>query len=359
MRICSLYLKNFRKYEEALFHFEPGMNVIVGPNAQGKTTILEAIHCLMIGRSFRAGSHQDLFRTGASNMYIEALFEEHGVQQKLRIFAEGKERKIFYNDTPLGSLSQLLGLIRGVVLTPEDVDLIRGAPADRRQFLDILLAQTDPLYVHHLTRYKKAIKHRNQLLKEKKEETIDLWEEELSEAAGYITFARKEAIFLLRPLAADFYHYLAGSEESFVPHYRTQALECATQKEIKQAYLAAYRKQRKKELLFGHTMVGPHKDDIELIIEGRDARYFSSEGQKRSAIAAIRMGGWEHLKRQSKDMPLWMVDDIGVSLDYTRRRRLLELLSSAGQLFVTTTEEKIADSFGKRINFLRFSTELV
>ncbi len=161
MHLRSLFLQQFRNYKEAYFEFSPSLNLICGPNALGKTSLLEAIHYLMIGRSFRPGHHQDLIKVGCDTFYLEAIFCKYNVDQKLRLHANAKERRIIYNSTALASSSNLLGLIQGVVMTPDDVNLVKGPPALRRQFLDIQIAQIDPLYVHHLGRYSRAMRQRN------------------------------------------------------------------------------------------------------------------------------------------------------------------------------------------------------
>ena len=210
MYLKSLYLQQFRIYREVYFEFTPALNLICGPNAQGKTTLLEAIHYLMFGRSFRPGLHQDLIHTGHNSFYLEAIFCKHDVDQKLRLYLEGKERKIIYNSTVLPNVSNLLGLIQGVVMTPDDVNLVKGSPLLRRQFLDIQLAQVDPLYVYYLTRYAKAMRQRNQLLKQKKLFSIESWEHEMAQASAYIILQRRRGLQALQKHCQTFYAYLTG-----------------------------------------------------------------------------------------------------------------------------------------------------
>lgn len=345
MYLQSLYLKQFRNYREIHFEFSPSLNLICGPNAQGKTSLLEAIHYLMFGRSFRPGLHQDLIHIGCQSFYLEATFCKHGVDQKLRVYVEGKERKIMSNSTPLLSVSNLLGLIQGVVMTPDDVNLVKGSPSLRRQFLDIQLAQVDPLYVHYLSRYIKAMRHRNQLLRQKKLLSIESWEHEMAQAAAYIVLQRRRSLQALQVHCQTFYGYLTGETEKLTLEYCSGASDCQNETEIKEFHLLHFNKNRDREIHFGHTMVGPHKDDMWIGIGGRDVRFFASEGQQRSCVAALHIGEWQCLKQIAEDIPLFMIDDVGISLDGKRRERLLDQLVSMGQVFLTTTDSDLLNSF--------------
>lgn len=345
MFLRSLYLQQFRNYREAYFEFCPSLNLICGPNAQGKTSLLEAIYYLMFGRSFRPGLQKDLIQIGSHSFYLEAIFSKHQVEQKLRLYVDENERKMILNSTPLPNVNHLLGLIQGVIMTPDDVNLVKGSPLLRRQFLDIQLAQVDPLYVHYLTRYAKAMRHRNQLLKQGKVASIESWEHEMAHAAGYIISQRRACIKELQTHCQKFYHYLTKEMETLSLEYSSRASICQNEAEIKEFHLMQYKKNRDRELAFGSTLVGPHKDDFWIGIGGRDARFFASEGQQRSCVAALHMGEWQCLKQKAHDVPLLMIDDVGISLDNQRRNRFLEQLASLGQVFLTTTDSHLIDSF--------------
>lgn len=358
MYLQSLFLQQFRNYKEVYFEFNPSLNLICGPNAQGKTSLLEAIHYLMIGRSFRPCLHQDLIQFGSSSFYLETIFCKHGVDQKLRVHVDSKERKMIYNSTVLPNVSNLLGLIQGVVMTPDDVNLVKGPPLLRRQFLDIQIAQVDPLYVHYLARYAKAMRHRNQLLKQKKLMSIESWEHEMAQATAYIIMKRRHGIQALQTHCQTFYTYLTEETEHLSLEYRSGASVCQNEEEIKDFHTQQFQKNRSREMILGHTMCGPHKDDIWIGIGGRDVRYFASEGQQRSCVAALHMGEWQRLNQVAEDTPLFMIDDVGISLDDKRRERLLNQLAALGQVFLTTTDSRLMDSFtgSKKIFLLPLAT---
>src|ERR1700733_6779079 len=221
MYLHSLYLKNFRLYTEKSVAFAPNVNVIIGPNASGKTTILEAIHLLMTGRSFRTSQIKELIREGTDSFYTEVTFIKHHVEQSLKLSYKGNERKIIYNQTILQSSSGLLGLLQGTVLTPNDASLVKGQPGFRRQFLDMQLSQADPLYVHHLSRYYRAMAQRNHLLRAKTTHSIEMWEKEMVNSGVYLVESRAQAIAELSEIGDHFYIMLSNSAERFNLDYQT------------------------------------------------------------------------------------------------------------------------------------------
>jgi DNA replication and repair protein RecF len=338
MHVRSLYLQGFRNYKEAYFEFDPCLNFICGPNAQGKTSLLEALHYLMVGRSFRTNQPRDLINWESSAFHLETIFCKYEINQKLSIYFDGKERKIFHNCHPLSYVSHLFGLIQGVVMTPDHVQLVKGSPLLRRQFLDIQMTQIDPLYVYHLMRYTKAMRHRNQLLKQKTNWTIESWEHEMASSAAYLVMQRRHKMEALQLSGERFYGALTEEKETFHLNYCSKAVDCQTEKEIKEFYLQQYEKNRTKEMALGMTFVGPHKDDLSIRIGDHEARSFASEGQQRSCIAALYLAEWQHLKQKAENPPLLMIDDLGVSLDNKRRERFLDQLISLGQVFLTTTD---------------------
>jgi len=345
MRLQSLYLHNFRCYEEGYFEFCPHLNLIFGPNARGKTSLLEAIRVLMIGRSFRTIQSNDLIKNQTTGYHLEVHFAKHGIDQKLRIAGNTTERKIFLNSAPLGSLSNLLGLIPGVVQTPDDINLIKGPPQLRRQFLDIQIAQIDPLYVHHLTRFNRAMRQRNQLLRTKNLVSIEPWEHEMSQSAAYIISRRLSTIQNLQTNCQTFYTELTGEETLLTLKYRTNPSDLTNPESIKCYFLKQYQKNRDREKVLGYTLVGPHKDDFTIAINGQDVRFFASEGQQRSCATALHFAEWENLYLTGVEKPIFLMDDVGMSLDKDRSKRLLLQLFKLGQVFLTTTDQSLFDYY--------------
>lgn len=336
MRINSLYLQNFRLYDEAYFQFGPGFNVITGPNAQGKTTILEAIYLLIAGGSFRTSQLSDLIRHGSEFFLVEARFEKEGIEQKLRFAFNGKEKRIVYNNSPCKNSASLYGLLKGVAMTPDDVELVKGGPAIRREFIDLQLSQIDPLYVYYLSRYQRAMRQRNALLKLKQQASLSSWEHEMAAAAAYLIPRREKEAKDLGAVASLALNQISGAKEKLGLAYKTDVPGGAAE-----AYKNIWERGRERDLYLGHTTVGPHKDDLIVTIADKEARYFASEGQQRSCIASLRFAGWDQLRTHSGSNPLMLIDDVGVSLDAQRRERLFASLQQLSQVFVTSAESII------------------
>ncbi len=324
-----LYLKDFRNYKSECFEFSPQLNAIIGKNAQGKTNLLEAIYLLMTGRSFRTSNLSDLPYFGCSSFYLEAHFEKAGIEQTLKMTYHEKERIIILNQTPIPTLSSLFGIILGVIITPEDRALIVGPPLQRRQFLNLHIARTNPFYLHHFRRYEKALKQRNTLLRQKRSHSIEVWEEQMAISGAYLIQERVREAEELEKKSHEIQKLLSFDKEELTLKYKSSL----SSKEIFQEMLA---KTRNKDLLLGYTSIGPHKEDLSIVLDGKEARSFASEGQKRGIITALRMAEWQLLKDKTEDFPIFCIDDMGIFLDKKREEILLSLLPSLGQVFLTS-----------------------
>jgi DNA replication and repair protein RecF len=323
MFIESLYLHNFRNYREEKFVFAPGVNLIRGDNAQGKTNLLEALFLVGTGRSFRTPHLKELIHKEAPFFFIEAQFNKDTIKQTVRLSFDGEVKKLETNHTSYSHFNPLLGQLPIVLLAPEDVLLISGSPADRRRFLDLHLAQSDPLYVYHATRYHKAIRHRNFLLKQKKEEGLEPWETLMVAAATYIKQKRAELITDLKEDLQKAMLQLSSGKDQIEIRYQP-------------SFTDNYQKHRPRELHIGATLLGPHRDDLEIMINGLPAAGYASQGQLRLSVAALRLSQWKHLAREHNVSPLFCIDDFGVHLDEARREALLSHVTSFGQVFLTS-----------------------
>ncbi len=332
MNVKDLILRNFRSFKETHISFSEGVNLIQGENGAGKTTLLEALYLLSTGRSFLTSHLTDLIRKGASHFYVEVRFVRDGVEQSLSIGYDGKSRRIHYNNTHFQNFSHVLGILPSVLYSPKDSALISGSPQERRRFLNIQLAQTDPLYVHHLMRYHKAMKHRNALLKVKSEAAIETWEQMMAESARYLMVKRDSLALALRPR-------LKGHLEALAPDPFDLRYEPSISLKKKDLIEALYEKQRPKELIVGTTLTGPHRDDLHITYGGQEAKTFASEGQKRTCIAALKMAEWDELAEQTNSKPLLSIDDFGVHLDPNRTALLQEKLVAFGQVILTSPQK--------------------
>lgn len=332
MQLKQLILRNFRNYVDEAVTFSPGVNLIYGKNGAGKTNLIEALYLLSTGRSFRTVHLTDLIRNDSSHFYIEAQFEKDGIDQSLSIGFDGKNRKIHHNAATLSNFSHLLGILPSVLYAPLDSQLVAGAPIDRRRFLNIQLAQCDPLYVHHLMRYHKAMKNRNALLKAKNEASLDSWEEMMAHSAAYLMQKRATLIEELKPKLQQFAKRLSDESDHFDLFYSPS---------IGMKHLAhlqsIFEKGRKKELILGTTLNGPHRDDFLISYNKKEAKIYASEGQKRTCVAALKLAERDRLIAEEA---LLSIDDFGVHLDEKRKSLLHQAISSAGQVFLTVPSDE-------------------
>ena len=333
--INRLLLRNFRNYSQADVTFSPLTNVIQGDNGQGKTNLLEAIHFVSTGRSFRTNNLSDLIYFGQNFFYLEAEFHKDDVTQTLKIYYDTTVRKVQYNQTTHSTLTSLLGILPSVLLSPDDLSLVTGGPSERRRFLDLYIAQTDPLYLDHLGRYFKAMKQRNHLLRAKSESAIDIWEQMMAQSASYLIQKRKQATASLKPPASQWMKILSNHQDSIKIHYQS-SLSPIENDDSTAHFQKMWQKSRAREMHMGLTMIGPHRDDLLFDLAEKSAKIFSSEGQKRSCISALRFAQWEQMAESLGYLPILGIDDFGIQLDKTRQLQLNNHLSKFKQVFLTS-----------------------
>jgi len=292
---------------------------------------LEAISLVTLGRSFRTQHLSELIAEGKSYFYLEAEIIRDHVSQRIKLFHDGKTKRLHLNATTYTTFTPLLGICPSIISVPEDVGLITNSPIHRRRFLNIHLAQSDPLYVHHLSRFWRAMKQRNHLLKLKQLQELDCWELEMATSAAYLFKARKALLSSLNSSVTDQSKRLSENADEanilFQPSYAP----------IAQDYTKQLQKMRKKELDLGLTLQGPHRDELLFLINAKPAKTFASEGQKKTMVSALRLAEWQNLAGQMECFPLMGIDDFGNALDPMRQQHLANQLKSMKQLFLTTS----------------------
>lgn len=328
MKILSLQLRNFRLFDHAATSFAPGLNYFSGPNATGKTTLLEALLLLSTGRSMRTRHLDQLVKEKQERFALSCHFERHGIEQHIELVSDGKRHDLTINATRGHRLCALLGQCQGVVITPEDIQIIKGSPEERRRFIDQYLCTTYPLYVHHLHRYKRALKQRSACLKQGSFGTIALWEQQLAKSAAFIVRERASALEALEKQASPLLRHLSGGLEGLKLVYRLPKAS-----DLEMHFIQELAHSREKDALLQTTTVGPHRDDILILINGKNARSYASEGQKKSLVCALRLAQWHQMSEN--ETPFLGIDDIGACLDKERLTALTEEISHLGQVFVT------------------------
>ena len=331
MRVETLYLSRFRNLASQTIHFDAGINEIIGSNAEGKTSILEAIHMLILGVSFRTHQLADLVQHQADGFLLEAQGSSKGVRKTVSLSYDGSGRRVVLDGQPQETSSSLLGNLVGVAATLEDQELVFGPPSVRRRFLDEQIAQTDPRYVEQLLRYRRALSQRNFLLKKGSFTTIGAWEEQLALSGAYLVEQRRETVALLAPKVTENYHLLFPGRGEFLMKYYTSA----PVKDLSSWYLEQYKAKREQERRMGATLIGPHRDDIGWTLDSLPVKSVASLGQARSVTLALRLSEWSLLRERVEVEPIILIDDADSTLDAKRKERIMEMVQCSSQVILT------------------------
>ena len=345
MKISRLHLEQFRNIESlSVFPCET-VNIIYGDNAQGKTNLLEAIWLLSGAKSFRGAKDADLIRFGESRALIESDFFCAGRQQTSKIQLEGK-KTAWLNDIRQDSITAFAGIFTTVVFSPSHLGLVKDGPAGRRKFLDTSICQITPRYIGMIGQYQRILLQRNTLLKDISYasallDTLDIWDEKLSALGGVIIRMKMEYTRRLQKEAEDIYKGISMERESFSLDYRPFELpvqEGQTQREISSLLLEKMMQNRSEDLRSGSTGIGPHRDDLEISINGRSVRSFGSQGQQRSSVLALKLAESRCIGDILGERPVILLDDVMSELDQNRREYLLNHLTGS-QIFITCCDK--------------------
>jgi DNA replication and repair protein RecF len=343
VHLAHLRLRDFRNYARLDADFAPGFHLLLGDNAQGKTNILEAIYLMATLRSFRGVGGAQMIRHGQKGYFVGSNVIGQG-EHEIKIYWSARERKLALDGQPVKKLSDYLGVLRAVVFCTEDVHLVKGTARARRRFLDLLLAQTQPGYLPLLQRYMRAVRARNALLKQHAvdEAALDSFSQELVKLGNEIIRARRELVPKFSPLARLAYRRISNDAEELRIEY---------QPSVKKDFAVELTQSRGRERSYRSTLVGPHRDDLQLLLNGKSAAQFGSEGQKRTLAIALKMAQSEYLTGIHGSPPVLLIDDVMGELDEKRRSGFLPLLEQArktsSQVFMTATEENWPSELGK------------
>jgi DNA replication and repair protein RecF len=347
VHLAHLRLRDFRNYARLDADFAPGFHVLLGGNAQGKTNILEAVYLLATLRSFRGVGGAQMIRHGQKGWFIGARVVAQA-DHDIRMYWSPAERKLSLDARPVKRLPDFLGTLRAVVFCTEDLLLVKGTARVRRRFMDLLLAQTHAPYLPLLQRYSAALRARNSLLKQRAPDdaTLEGFSKELVAAGAELLRHRRELIPRVAPLAQEAFRLVAaGAQEELRLDYAPG---------VKGEFTADLAKSRERERAMRMTLVGPHRDDLRLLINDRPAAQFGSEGQKRTLAIALKMAQAGFLAATHGTPPVLLIDDVMGELDATRRNGLLPLLERSdharGQVFMTCTSENWPRELGARLH---------
>lgn len=354
MFLKTLRLHNFRNYDSFKISFSPHLNVICGENAIGKTNLLEAISLISTGKSFRTLNLKELIKHQKSFFFIEALIESSEISHLIKIYYDGKTKKITHNANKYPTFTSLLGILPSSMYSPDDINLIKGKPLLRRSFLNLHLAQKDPLYVHHYLRFSKALKQRNHLLKANKSHLLKPFDIELSKSGAYLTYKRKIFLEDLQDPISKILKKLSQKKSLAKIKYQSSIELKDDIDSISKAYQNELIENQKKDLDFKTTLIGPHRDDFSIYIDGKSAKNFASEGQKKILLYALRFAELEELSSRLDKKALFLIDDLDAHLDENHKTNLKKALESFSQVFITMP--KMGEPF-KNAHFINLKKE--
>ena len=361
MHLSTLSLTNFRNYRSLTLGCDERSNLFLGANGQGKTNLLEAIYYLCVARSCREAQDKDLVILEGDYFLIKGIgISATGYDVELEIrYAKRAGKKVLINDQPQRNLSDLFGSMAAVVMSPDDRQLIQGSPGCRRRFLDIAIAQTSPQYLTALQDYKRVVRQRNEALRfhqnrSRETQDMDLWNMQLIDLGSRIMRKRQEVVARLHEEARQLHHIISDeSEELSVSYNASFAYE--EDAGLEAAFQASLDRAEREERSRGVTVVGPHRDDMDLSIDGVTLSTYGSQGQHKTAATAIKLAEARFLWQQMETPPLLLLDDIFAELDATRTARLIELLPDFGQVFITAAKESDIGTYGDR--FQQYSVQ--
>lgn len=334
MIVQSLELSHFRNYESLKIDFAQSTNILYGNNAQGKTNVLEAICIGATTKSHKGSKDKDIISFGHSESHIRMLVERKEKQFQIDMHLKKNRAKgIAVNRVPIKKASELFGILNVVCFSPEDLNIIKNGPAERRRFMDAGLCQTDKIYLDDLSKYNQALNQRNRLLKDISfrpclMETLSVWDMQLLEYGKRIIKRRRKFVEEIGEIVTGMHRAISGGREEVILSYEPDANEEQFEKELEQL--------RDKDLKTGQTNAGPHRDDISFSIHGADIRKYGSQGQQRTSALSLKLSEIEMVKQVTKDLPVLLLDDVLSELDSHRQTKLLNHICST-QTIITCT----------------------
>lgn len=338
MYVKSLKLVNFRNYSSLRAELSPHLNVIVGENAQGKTNVLEAIFLCTFARSHRTSKDEQLIKYNTEGAYVGAEVVSAAGAALIEIKQRrGEKKRIYINSTELRRTGDLMGALNSVMFAPETLSIVKGAPQERRRFLDMALSQLYPAYFFRLQQYNAALRQRNALLKDEALRTdtahLRMWEAQVASQGAEIINRRAEFMERFSHIAARLHLAISGGREFLRTEYAPSVEPSETLEDDFREYLA---RTAEDDMHRGYTSKGPHRDDIAVILDETDVRYFGSQGQQRTAALAMKLSEIPLVSDIRGEMPILLLDDVFSELDDARRTALISTMAKC-QCIITCT----------------------
>lgn len=344
MYVKSIELKNFRNYKDLKLDFDPVLNIIKGQNAQGKTNLIEAVFIMGLGRSFRTNKDSEMINFGENFSRAFSVIEDEDNERKIEIIYQKDGKVVYVDGVKLQRTADLLENLYVVIFSPEDLKIVKEGPENRRRFIDRELCQIKPVYYSDLGNYKRILKQRNYLLKEKNKNRalLEVFDESLANYGIRIAEERYRFIEELGKISKSIHKDISGNKEELEISYESKISKGIT----KENYKKELDKCLENDYFKGFTSFGPHKDDLCMKVNGIDIRTFGSQGQQRTAALSLKLAEIEIIKKETGKNAVLLLDDVLSELDVYRQKYLISCVKDI-QVFITTTEidPEIYESF--------------
>lgn len=360
MTVDKVTYKGFRNIEDQVLCLENGVNILYGENAQGKTNALEGIYLFAHGKSFRTHNDRDMVAFGAHNTSLEMVYDDDDRKREISFELYKTKRRVCKINKAPAKLSEVIGLFRAVLFCPDHLSLVKDGPALRRNFLNGAICQLKPVYLRSLQRYNHILDQRNVLIKqseerpEKNKSIIDIYSEELAREAAYIYSVRKEYAEKLSEYVGFFFDEMSRGEKVTIK-YKNSHKDTFIENtgDAEKNYYRLFLEDRAREIALGTTLHGIHRDDLEIYLDGKEARLYASQGQQRSIALAMKLAEGEISKNQTGKYPVFLFDDVLSELDKNRQKFVIDSLKDR-QVVITSCDisgfgDKMLDS-SKLIN---------
>ena len=334
MYIESVQLKNFRNYDSLELDLAQGTNIFYGNNAQGKTNILEALYLCGTTKSHKGSKDKDMIRFGEDESHIRMMVKRDELSYKIDMhLRKNKAKGVAINGLPIRKAGELFGVVNLVFFSPEDLNIIKNGPGERRRFIDLELCQLDKIYITDLASYNHIVNQRNKLLKDiyiqpSLKDTLDIWDMQMAEYGRRLINKRSDFIAELNETVRKTHHNLTGGLEELEVIYEPS---CTSEELEKSVQL-----NREKDMRMKLTSVGPHRDDLCVMANGIDIRRYGSQGQQRTAALSLKLSEIYMVKRKIKDTPILLLDDVLSELDRSRQNYLLDSIRDIQTLITCT-----------------------
>ncbi|MDR1961709.1 MAG: DNA replication/repair protein RecF [Gracilibacteraceae bacterium] len=355
MRINSLILRNFRNYRRQELDFGPAINVLSGQNGQGKTNVLESVFFLLTGKSQRIRQEIELVTWGEDSLYLSGEFTVRERRIQIESFVRANQRAVRLNGVPCRRMSDYVGLINAVFFTPDDLEIVKKGPMERRRFIDFMICQSKPAHIAALNQYQKALKQKSALLRRTRGDDANLrallesWNLQLAAAGTKIISHRLEYVVKLQAECQAIFSVIFSADWLVEMTYISMGRRLP--KEETPDLAAIFSERMGQEIERRAVLAGPHRDDILIAVNEKPAKIFASQGQQRALVLSMKLAEMEIFRKEKEEYPLLLLDDVLSELDEKRRGFLLDYINAPGRQTLITMTERDARLKGKETVF--------